>query len=225
MTDPPADVMAALTELTAVGGTVAVAVRVAGLVAVVWTDAELEQMSCWLWHASMEKPGPLREVQDSNWKPQAAPAADERSANSCSKQMNVSPFLLTDGGRPPRELTNSKNVMTSTTMRVFGLALLESDDEALADDDVADASTPLPPFPPWLPFPESEEAAVVEATSTEVVLAPAPAPKALVVVVDEFENEVKDPLPPLPPLLAFEALVVDARSADAVELVSAPFPF
>ena len=70
---------------------------------------------------------------------------------------------------------------------MFGWELLESDDEVLADEAsaVVDASTALAPFP-----------------------------LAWVVVVEEFENELKDPLPPLP---AFETLVVDDRSADVVE--------
>lgn len=78
---------------------------------------------------------------------------------------------------------------------MFGWEPPESDDEVLADDD----------------------SDVVDATSTEVELAPAPTFEAWVVVEDEFENEAKDPLPPLPPLVAFETLVADDESADVVE--------
>lgn len=99
----------------AVGGTVTVAVIVVGLALDDCDDAADPQDSFWLVHSSREKPAPVREVQVVNCCSQAEPQARVISSNNSSKTRNWFPCLETDGGRPPRERVNSKNVSMTVT--------------------------------------------------------------------------------------------------------------
>lgn len=83
---------------------------------------------------------------------QAAEAAEVRSSKSCSKTANCSPFLETEGGRPPKEEENSKNVsMTvvfSTKAAVVAAAAIEDAAVAVSLDGGVEMA-----FPPLLePF-------------------------------------------------------------------------
>jgi hypothetical protein len=66
-----------------------------------------------------------------NWCPQAAEAADERSSKSSSRTEKLFPLLPTDGQRPPRERTNSKNVSMTTTFFTITVVVVEPEAEVV----------------------------------------------------------------------------------------------
>jgi hypothetical protein len=96
--------------ITAVAGTVTVAVILAGVDEALAPDAADPQELFWEVHSSAENPGPENETQALNWVAQADAAADSRSSNSSPKTVKDSPDLPTAGQRPPRDSMNSKKV-------------------------------------------------------------------------------------------------------------------
>lgn len=106
-------------EEVMVVGTVAAAVRVAGVDAV-WVafEALWVHVSFCLEQSSTPNAAPARPEQRLNCDMQAALAAEGRSSKDSSSTMKSSPSEVTPGGRPPRERTNSKNVITSTMIVV-----------------------------------------------------------------------------------------------------------
>jgi len=211
-----------LTRKLTVGGTVTVAVTVAAVALEDWLEAADPQDSFWVEHSSKEKPGPSSAVQLVNCSSQAAPQARVMSSKSCSRTKNWSPFLETEGGRPPRPKLNSKNdsiTVTFLTMVVETTDAAEVVLEPLLLPPLATEDTALP-----LPTTLTE---LVLAVSDEVVVSLFPFPffplfeEEVLAVSDE---EVVVSLFPFPFFPLFAEVVV-AVSEEELVVSLFPFPF